>query len=47
MQRGNLNDFLSFLAVAREKSFTRAAAKLGVAQSTPSGSASLIEVVSG
>jgi DNA-binding transcriptional LysR family regulator len=34
MQRGNLNDFLSFLAVAREKSFTRAAAKLGVAQST-------------
>jgi DNA-binding transcriptional LysR family regulator len=34
MQRGSLNDFLSFLAVAREKSFTRAAAKLGVAQST-------------
>ena len=34
MQRGNLNDFLSFLAVAREKSFTKAAAKLGVAQST-------------
>jgi DNA-binding transcriptional LysR family regulator len=34
MQQGNLNDFLSFLAVAREKSFTRAAAKLGVAQST-------------
>jgi DNA-binding transcriptional LysR family regulator len=34
MQRGNLNDFQSFLAVAREKSFTRAAAKLGVAQST-------------
>ena len=34
MQRGNLNDFLSFLAVAREKSFTRAAARLGVAQST-------------
>ena len=34
MQRGNLNDFPSFLAVAREKSFTRAAAKLGVSQST-------------
>ena len=30
---GNLNDLLSFLAVAREQSFTRAAAKLGVSQS--------------
>jgi DNA-binding transcriptional LysR family regulator len=29
----NLNDILAFLAVAREKSFTRAAAKLGVSQS--------------
>jgi DNA-binding transcriptional LysR family regulator len=34
MQRGNLNDFLSFLAVARERSFTKAAAKQGVSQST-------------
>ena len=33
MQRGNLNDLLVFLAVARERSFTKAAAKLGVSQS--------------
>ena len=33
MQRGNLDDLLAFMAVAREKSFTRAAAKLGVSQS--------------
>jgi DNA-binding transcriptional LysR family regulator len=33
MQRGNLNDLQAFLAVARERSFTRAAAKLGVSQS--------------
>jgi DNA-binding transcriptional LysR family regulator len=33
MQRGNLDDLLAFLAVARERSFTRAAAKLGVSQS--------------
>ena len=33
MQRGNLNDLLAFLAVAQERSFTRAAAKLGVSQS--------------
>jgi DNA-binding transcriptional LysR family regulator len=33
MQRGDLNDLLVFLAVARERSFTRAAAKLGVSQS--------------
>jgi DNA-binding transcriptional LysR family regulator len=33
MQRGNLNDILAFLAVARERSFTKAAAKLGVSQS--------------
>ena len=30
MQRANLNDLLAFLAVARERSFTKAAAKLGV-----------------
>jgi len=29
----NLNDLAAFLAVARERSFTRAAAKLGVSQS--------------
>ena len=33
MQRGNLNDLLVFVAVARERSFTKAAAKLGVSQS--------------
>jgi DNA-binding transcriptional LysR family regulator len=33
MHRGYLNDLLAFLAVAREHSFTRAAAKLGVSQS--------------
>jgi DNA-binding transcriptional LysR family regulator len=33
MQRGNLNDLLAFLAVGRELSFTKAAAKLGVSQS--------------
>src|SRR5438067_6999876 len=33
MQRENLNDLVAFLAVARERSFTRAAAKLGVSQS--------------
>ena len=33
MQRENLNDLLAFLAVARERSFTKAAAKLGVSQS--------------
>ncbi|MCW2244281.1 LysR family transcriptional regulator [Azospirillum canadense] len=33
MPRENINDLLAFLAVARERSFTRAAAKLGVSQS--------------
>jgi len=33
MQRGNLNDLLAFLAVAQQRSFTNAAAKLGVSQS--------------
>lgn len=33
MARENLNDLLAFLAVARERSFTRAAAKMGVSQS--------------
>jgi DNA-binding transcriptional LysR family regulator len=32
MPRENVNDLLAFLAVARERSFTRAAAKLGVSQ---------------
>jgi DNA-binding transcriptional LysR family regulator len=33
MLRGNLDDLLAFVAVARERSFTRAAARLGVSQS--------------
>jgi DNA-binding transcriptional LysR family regulator len=33
MPRQNVNDLLAFLAVAKERSFTRAAAKLGVSQS--------------
>jgi DNA-binding transcriptional LysR family regulator len=33
MQRSNLDDLIAFLAVAREGSFTKAAAKLGVSQS--------------
>jgi len=33
MRRGNVNDLLGFIAVAREQSFTKAAAKLGVSQS--------------
>jgi DNA-binding transcriptional LysR family regulator len=33
MARENINDIIAFLAVARERSFTRAAAKLGVSQS--------------
>src|SRR5689334_11453622 len=32
MPRPNLNDLLAFLAVARERSFTKAAAQLGVSQ---------------
>src|SRR5262245_42652103 len=33
MQRGQLDDLLAFVAVGRERSFTKAAAKLGVSQS--------------
>ena len=33
MARENINDLIAFLAVARERSFTRAAAQLGVSQS--------------
>ena len=33
MARENANDLIAFIAVARERSFTRAAAKLGVSQS--------------
>src|SRR6201994_4324490 len=33
MPRTDLNDIVAFIAVARERSFTRAAAQLGVSQS--------------
>lgn len=33
MLKDNINDLLSFMVVARERSFTRAAAQLGVSQS--------------
>jgi DNA-binding transcriptional LysR family regulator len=33
MQRGHLDDLVAFVAVGRERSFTKAAAKLGVSQS--------------
>src|SRR6266853_2348284 len=33
MQRGNLDHLLAWIAVGRERSFTKAAAKLGVSQS--------------
>src|SRR5438445_405795 len=33
MRRDSVNDFVAFLAVARARSFTKAAAKLGVSQS--------------
>ena len=33
MRRGNLDDLLAFVAVGRDRSFTKAAAKLGVSQS--------------
>jgi DNA-binding transcriptional LysR family regulator len=36
MRRQNLNDLLAFLVVARERSFTKAAAQLGVSQSAVS-----------
>jgi DNA-binding transcriptional LysR family regulator len=34
MQRTNLNDLVAFVTVARERSFTRAAARLGLSQSS-------------
>lgn len=33
MERQNINDLMVFLVVARERSFTKAAAKFGVSQS--------------
>ncbi len=43
MQCTNVNDLLAFLAIARERSFTRTAAKLGVSQSALSHSLKRLE----
>jgi DNA-binding transcriptional LysR family regulator len=43
MPRHDLNDLLAFAAVARERSFTRAAAKLGVSQSALSHTVRALE----
>ena len=43
MQRGHLDDLLAFLAVAREGSFTKAGAKLGVSQSALSHTTRTLE----
>src|SRR3954469_4752819 len=44
MQRGRLDDLQAFVAVARERSFTKAAAKLGVSQSALSHTIKELEV---
>lgn len=43
MQRSHLDDLLAFVAVARERSFTRAAKKLGVSQSALSHTMRVLE----
>ena len=43
MARENLNDLMAFIVVAREKSFTRAAAHLGISQSALSHSMRTLE----
>ena len=43
MPRENFHDLAAFLAVAQERSFTRAAAKLGVSQSALSHTISNLE----
>lgn len=43
MHRGDLGDLLAFLAVARERSFTKAAAKLDISQSALSQTISKLE----
>jgi DNA-binding transcriptional LysR family regulator len=47
MPRQDFNDLLWFLAVARERSFTKAAAKLGIAQSTLSHTIKRLETQMG
>jgi DNA-binding transcriptional LysR family regulator len=43
MRRDNVNDLVAFIAVARERSFTKAAAKLGVSQSALSYTIRILE----
>lgn len=43
MRRDNVNDFPAFIAVARERSFTKAAAKLAVSQSALSHTVRMLE----
>src|SRR5436853_795645 len=43
MQRGHLDDLIGFVAVAREQSFTKAAAKLGISQSALSQTVRVLE----
>src|SRR5256885_13281017 len=43
MQRVDVSDLLAFVAVARERNFTRAAAKLGISQSALSQTIRLLE----
>src|SRR5919112_617829 len=43
MARENINDLIAFLAVARERSFTKAAAQLGVSQSALSHTVRALE----
>src|SRR3954447_13204288 len=43
MARANINDLLAYVTVARERSFTRAAAQLGVSQSALSHSMRALE----
>ena len=44
MQRGHLDDLRALVAVGRERSFTKAAAKLGVSQSALSQTIRQLEV---
>ena len=43
MRRENVNDLIAFIKVARERSFTKAAAKLGVSQSALSYTVRMLE----